>query len=57
MIDSLLAPVIQFYLVPGSTGNWQNRGAVSGKVSPRNETIFGYKLHLLITMDSLMNWL
>jgi hypothetical protein len=46
--------VVQFYLVPGSTGDWQAHGATYGKVPARNETIFGYKLHLLITVGGLI---
>lgn len=54
VIDSLPIPVVQFYLVPGSTGDWKAHGATYGKVSSRNETIFGYKLHLLITAGGLI---
>jgi hypothetical protein len=54
VIDSLPLPVVQFYLVPGSTGDWKAYGATYGKVSSRKETIFGYKLHLLITMGGLI---
>jgi hypothetical protein len=54
VIDSLPIPVVQFYLVPGSTGDWKAHGATYGKVSSRNETIFGYKLHLLITVGGLI---
>ena len=49
-IDSLTIPVVQFHLVPGSTGDWQAFGATYGKVSSKKVTIFGYKLHLLITL-------
>jgi hypothetical protein len=54
LIDSLPVPVLQFYLVPGSTGDWQAFGATYGKVSSKKETIFGFKLHLLITMGGLI---
>lgn len=54
VIDSLPLPVMQFYLVPGSTGDWQAHGATFGKVPSKNETIFGYKLHLLITLGGLI---
>ena len=54
VIDSLPVPVVQFYLVPGSTGDWKAHAATYGKVSSRKETIFGYKLHLLITMGGLI---
>jgi hypothetical protein len=54
VIDSLPIPVVQFYLVPGSTGDWKANGATYGKVPSRKETIFGYKLHLLITVGGLI---
>lgn len=54
VIDSLPIPVVQFYLVPDSTGDWKAHGATYGKVPSRNETIYGYKLHLLITVGGLI---
>jgi hypothetical protein len=54
VIDSLPIPVVQFYLVPGSTGDWKAYGANYGKVPSKKETIFGYKLHLLITAGGLI---
>jgi hypothetical protein len=54
VIDSLPIPAVQFYLVPGSTGDWKTHGATYGKVSSKKETIFGYKLHLLITVGGLI---
>ncbi len=54
IIDSLPVPVVQFYLVPGSTGDWKAFGAAFGKVASRKETIFGFKLHLLITLGGLI---
>lgn len=53
-IDSLPIPVVQFHLVPGSTGDWQAHGATFGKVSSKKLTIFGYKLHLLITLGGVI---
>jgi hypothetical protein len=50
LIDSLPIPVVQFYLVPSSTGDWKAHGATFGKVSSKKQTIFGFKLHLLITL-------
>ena len=52
--DSLPIPVVQFYLVPGSTGDWKAYGANYGRVSSKKETIFGYKLHLLVTLGGLI---
>jgi hypothetical protein len=54
IIDSLPVPVVEFYLVPSSTGDWAAHGARFGKVSSKGETIFGYKLHLLITLNGLI---
>lgn len=54
VIDSLPIPVVQFYLVPSSTGDWRAYGASFGKVPSKKETIFGYKLHLLITLGGLI---
>ena len=50
LIDSLPIPVVHFHLVPGSTGDWRAYGARFGKVPSKKQTIFGYKLHLLITL-------
>jgi hypothetical protein len=54
VIDSLPVPVVQFHLVPGSTGDWAAYGAAFGKVSSKKETIYGYKLHLLITLGGVI---
>lgn len=54
VIDSLPVPVVKFYLVPGSTSDWAAYGAEFGRVASKNETIYGYKLHLLITLGGLI---
>jgi hypothetical protein len=54
VIDSLPIPVVQFHLVPSSTGDWAAYGATFGKVSSKKQTIFGYKLHLLIALGGLI---
>jgi hypothetical protein len=54
LIDSLPIPVVHFHLVPGSTGDWRAYGARFGKVSSKKQTIFGYKLHLLITLGGVI---
>jgi len=51
VIDSLPLPVVQFYLVPSSSADWKASGSTFGKVLSRKQTIFGYKLHLLIAMN------
>lgn len=54
VIDSLPIPVVQFHLVPSSTGDWPAHAADFGKVSSKKQTFFGYKLHLLITMGGVI---
>jgi len=54
VIDSLPLPVVQFYLVPSSTGDWRASEATYGKVPSKKQTIFGFKLHLLITLGGLI---
>jgi hypothetical protein len=55
VIDSLPVEVVQFHLVPSSTGDWSAYGATFGKVPSKNDqTIFGYKLHLLTTLSGLI---
>jgi hypothetical protein len=54
LIDSLPVPVVQFHLVPSSTGDWAAHEATFGKVSSKKLTIFGYKLHLLVTLGGVI---
>lgn len=54
LIDSLPVPVVQFHLVPSSTGDWAAYGATYGKVPSKKQTIYGYKLHLLITIGGVI---
>ena len=54
IIDSLPIPAVKFHLVPSSTGDWRAYGATFGKVSSKKETIFGFKLHLLVTMGGII---
>jgi hypothetical protein len=54
VIDSLPIPVVQFHLVPASTGDWRAYEADFGKVSSKKQTIFGYKLHLLVTLNGVI---
>ena len=46
--------MVQFHLVPGCTGDWDEHGAAFGKVSSKKETIYGYKLHLLVTLGGVI---
>ena len=54
VIDSLAIPVVQFYLVSDATGDWRAYGARFDKVPFRQQTIYGYKRHLLITMGGVI---
>ena len=54
LIDSLPVEVVQFHLVPNSTGDWAAHGARFGKVPSKKRTIFGYKLHLLMTLGGVI---
>jgi hypothetical protein len=54
LIDSLPVPVVQFHLVPSSTGDWSAYEARFGMVSTKKQTIFGYKLHLLVTLGGVI---
>lgn len=53
-IDSLPVPVMQFHLVPGSSGDWAAYRADFGRVPCKRITIFGYKLHLLVTWGGVI---
>lgn len=53
-IDSLPVPVVQFHLVPGASREWAAQGATFGKVVSKKQTIFGYKLHLLVTLNGVI---
>ncbi len=56
VIDSLPVPVMGFHLVPGaaSARYWRNAGADYGRVTTKKETIFGYKLHLVVTLTGVI---
>ncbi len=54
VIDSLPIPVVQFHLVPSSTGDWAAYDAKFGRVSSKKQTIFGYKLHMLVTLGGVI---
>jgi hypothetical protein len=54
VIDSLPIEVVQFHLVPGCGSDWQVHQATFGWIASKKKTIFGYKLHLLITLSGLI---
>src|SRR5215207_1889077 len=55
-IDSLPVPALKFHLVPGSpaVGAWKAHGAAFGQVTTKKQTIFGYKLQLLVTLNGVI---
>ncbi len=55
-IDSLPVPVMTFHRVPASpsVADWQAAGATFGKVPSKKQTIFGYKLTLLVTLGGVI---
>ena len=55
VLDSLPIPVIRFHLVPaGNRAEWQAHEARFGKVPAKKQTIFGYKLYLLVTLRGVI---
>ena len=55
-IDSLPIPVMAFHTVPTSTSraDWKAAGAAFGRVTTKRQTIFGYKLHVLVTLNGVI---
>ncbi len=55
-IDSLPVPVLAFHLVPSAAGTegWRAAGADFGKVPTKKQTLFGDKLHLLVTLGGVI---
>jgi hypothetical protein len=54
VIDSLPVPVVQFHLAPASTADWDVHGATFGHCASKKQTIYGYKLHLLLTVGGVI---
>jgi hypothetical protein len=56
VIDSLPIPVMGFHLVPRSPAKatWQAYGACFGRIESKRQTIFGYKLHLLVSLNGII---
>ncbi|MEO5951188.1 MAG: IS982 family transposase [Chloroflexia bacterium] len=53
-IDSLPVPVVQFHLAPGASREWAANKAAFGRVSSKKQTIFGYKMQLLVTLGGVI---
>ena len=54
VIDSLPVPAVSFHLAPQARGDWAEHGAAFGKVSSKQQTIYGYKLQLLVTVGGVI---
>ena len=54
VIDSLPVPAVKFHWVPHCAAEWAEHGARFGKVASKKQTIFGYKLHLLVTWGGVI---
>lgn len=54
VIDSLPIAVVNFHHVPQASREWTIHAASFGKVSSKKITIFGYKLHLLVTVAGVI---
>ena len=54
--DSLPVPVMGFHLVgsANNAGRWRSWGADVGRVTSKKQTLFGYKLHLLLTLGGVI---
>lgn len=54
VIDSMPVPVVKFHLVPGSRGDWREHRADFGRCASKKITFFGFKLHLLVSLNGLI---
>lgn len=54
VIDSLPVPVVQFHWAPHASSEWAVHEAAFGKCASKKITIFGYKLHLLTTLNGVI---
>ncbi len=53
-IDSMPIPVVGFHLAPQASSDWQMHGASYGWIESKKMMIFGYKLHLLVTLGGVI---
>jgi hypothetical protein len=52
-IDALPRPVAKIHLAPAAA-EWAEHGAAYGTVSAKKQKIYGYKLHLLVTLGGVI---
>jgi len=53
-IDSLPLPVVKFHLAPQRSHDWDLAGATFGHCASKNQTFFGYRLHLVLTLGGVI---
>lgn len=53
-VDSIPVSVVQFHLVPGASREWAAHGAPFGTVVTKQQTMFGYNLHVLVTLNGVI---
>jgi hypothetical protein len=57
ILDSVPIEVVEFHHAPRASRQWAVYGASFGKVSAKQRTIYGYKLHVLMTVSGvLLDW-
>ena len=56
VVDSLPVPVMGYHLVSGANnaGNWRSWGADVGWIASKKQHLFGYRLHLLVTLGGVI---
>lgn len=54
VIDSLPLPVVKFHLAPASQGDWDEHEADYGYCASKKQMLYGYKLHLLMTLSGVI---
>ena len=54
IIDSLPIAAVAFHHAPRASDEWKIHEASFGKVSAKQQTIYGYKLHLLVTLEGII---
>lgn len=54
VIDSLPLPVVKFHLAPASLGDWDEHEADYGYCASKKQMLYGYKLHLLMTLAGVI---
>ena len=53
VIDSLPIPVMGFHLVPGGSREWATHEARCGRCASKKQTLYGYKLHCVMTLGGV----